>query len=158
MNDIALTILADGFWSAIASMGFAILFNVPRRSLIYCMIGGAVGHAVRTALMLYWGWSIELASLMGAVLVGFWAQWCAHHLKLPSMVIAISAVIPMVPGVFAYQTMIGILQMTDVNTTETMPVLVDVSINAIKTGVILASLAVGIVTPSLLFQRIKPVV
>lgn len=156
--DLLIAIIIDAFWSALAAMGFALLFNVPQRALIYCMIGGAIGHALRTVLMSQFGLGIELASLIGATSVGFWGKWCAVRLKMPSMIFAISAVIPMVPGVFAYQTMIGILQITEVSNVEAGDVLVQASVNAIKTGLILAALGSGIVAPSLLFQRERPVV
>lgn len=156
--DLLILIATDAFWSALAAMGFALLFNVPRRALIYCMIGGAIGHALRTLLMNQFGLGIELATLIGAVSIGFWGKWCAVRLKMPSMIFAISAVIPMVPGVFAYQTMIGILQITDVSNAEAGEFLVHASVNAIKTGFILAALASGIVAPSLFFQREEPVV
>lgn len=156
--DILLFVLADAFWSSLAAMGFALLFNVPKRALIYCMIGGAIGHAVRTLLMSQFGLGIELATLIGATSIGFWGKWCALRLKMPSMIFAISAVIPMVPGVFAYQTMIGLLGVTTVSNTEAGDVLVQASMNGIKTGLILAALASGIVAPSLFFQRERPVV
>ena len=94
MIETLILLATDGFWSALAAMGFALLFNVPRRSLIYCMIGGAIGHALRTGLMVQFGIGIELATLVGATAVGFWAKWCAEHLEMPSMIFAISAVIP----------------------------------------------------------------
>lgn len=156
--EIFLLIVSDAFWSALAAMGFAMLFNVPQRALIHCMIGGAIGHALRTLLMQKFGFSIELATLLSATTVGFWAKWCAIRLKMPSMIFAVSAVIPMVPGVFAYQTMIGILDTTHASNTDVVDILAQSSVNAIKTGVILASLAGGIVAPSLIFKRRKPVV
>src|SRR5690606_31385593 len=99
----------------------------------------------RTLLMTEFGFSIELATLLGATAVGFWAKWCAVHLKMPSMIFAVCAVIPMVPGVFAYQTMIGILRIADVSNAEVGDVLAQSSVNAVKTGLILAALAGGIV-------------
>ncbi len=158
MIDILFLIITDAFWSALAAMGFALLFNVPRRALMYCMIAGALGHALRSLLMSQFGWSIELSTLMGATAIGFFAKFCAHRLKMPSMIFAISAVIPMVPGVYAYRTMIGILQITDINNPGAGEILLQSAVSAIKAGLILAALAGGIVAPSLIFQRQKPVV
>jgi uncharacterized membrane protein YjjB (DUF3815 family) len=42
-----MTILHDAFFSALAAMGLALLFNVPPKALLWCMGGGAV----RTVLM-----------------------------------------------------------------------------------------------------------
>lgn len=154
---ILLIILQDIFWSALAAMGFALLFNVPRKTLVYCMIGGAVGHALRTFIVLQFVTPIEVATLISATFVGFWAKWCAFHLKTPSMIFAVSGVIPMVPGVFAYQTMIGILQIILVSSDTVPQIMTDVVVNGVRTALILAAIAVGIVSPTLFFQRQKPV-
>ena len=41
-------LLHDAFFSAIPAVGFAMVFNVPKRYLIYCAIAGAIGHSSRT--------------------------------------------------------------------------------------------------------------
>ena len=92
------------------------------------------------------------------MLIGFWAKWCAQRLEMPSMIFAVAGAIPMVPGFFAYSTMIGLLQAAALPADAVGPVLIAAALNAIKTGLILASIAVGIVSPSLLFLREKPVV
>jgi uncharacterized membrane protein YjjB (DUF3815 family) len=156
--DLLLLLLEDAFWSALAALGFAILFNVPRRALPYILIGGAVSHALRTLLLTQFQVSVELGTLLGSMLVGFWAKWCAQRLEMPSLIFAVAGAIPMVPGFFAYSTMIGLLQAAAMPADAVEPVLVTAALNAIKTGLILASIAVGIVSPSLLFLRQKPIV
>ncbi len=159
MSDLPGLILQDAFWSALAAMGFGLLFNVPRRALPHCMIAGALGHAIRTLFVTQFGVSIELGTLIGAIVIGFWAKNRAFHLKMPSMIVGITGVIPMVPGVFAYQTMIGLLELTLLPTAEPASVLLaEVAVNGIRTGLILGALALGIVSPMLLFSRKKPVV
>lgn len=158
MSDLILLLLEDAFWSAIAALGFAILFNAPRRSLPYSIFGAAVAHALRTLLLREFHVSVELATLVGSILIGSWAKWCAQRLEMPSLIFAVAGAIPMVPGFFAYSTMIGILQAAAMPADTVAPVLIEAALNAIKTGLILASIAVGIVSPSLLFMRQKPVV
>lgn len=64
----------------------------------------------------------------------------------------------MVPGVFAYRAMIGVLSVVSVDAAGGGTLLVEASTYAIKTALILAAIAVGIAFPTLLFQRPKPVV
>lgn len=156
--DLILLLLEDAFWSAIAALGFAILFNVPRRCLPYAVLGGAVAHALRTFLIQEFHVSIEFGTLLGAMLIGFWAKWAAQKLETPSLIFAVAGAIPMVPGFFAYSTMLGILQAAAMPADTVAPVLIEAALNAIRTGLILAALAVGIVSPSLLFLRQKPIV
>lgn len=158
MMAIVVLVIKDAFWSALAAMGFALLFNVPRRALVYCIVAGALGHAIRTFFMTQADFSVEVSALIGAVVVGFFAKWCSHRLKMPSMLFSITGVIPMVPGTFAYSTMIGVLELTTAAQSVADEVIVQIIINAIHTGLILAALGAGIVAPVLLFYRTKPVV
>lgn len=157
MMPIIWEILQDAFWSGIAAVGFAVLFNVPRRTLVGCALAGAAGHASRTLLM-SWGIGIELGTLIGAAVVGFLGHYFGQRWHAADLVFTVPGVIPMVPGSFAFRTMIGVLELVNLGAFAGTPVLVEASVNAIKTGLILAAIAGGIAAPSLLFQRQKPVV
>lgn len=151
-------IIEDAFWSSIAALGFAMMFNVPRRTLWACVICGAAGHAVRTVFMDYFDITIIFATLIGATVVGFLGAYFASRLHAPAMIFTVPGAIPMVPGVFAYQTMLGLLKIADMPADSGAEILMTTSTNAINTGLILVMLAAGIIAPELLFQNRKPVV
>lgn len=153
-----LLLLQDAFWSAIAALGFSVLFNVPRRMLIGGMLCAAAGHATRTLLMQF-GLDIAPATLVGALVIGFMGIGFARRWHAPSVIFTLSAAVTLVPGVFAYRTMLGILQVS-ASTDPAIggPLLVEATTNAIKTALILGAIAVGIIAPRLLFMREKPVV
>lgn len=151
-------ILSDALWSALAAAGFAILFNVPRRLVWGCAFAGAVGHALRTVLVESADMPLELATLFGAIAVGILAQWCARRWRVPAPVFAVSGVIPMVPGLFAYSAMIAIIQSTAAEPDQVNALLAEGAVNVIRVALILGALATGIVLPMLIFQREKPVV
>lgn len=157
MSELLFLLLRDAFWSAVAAVGFAILFNVPRRTLPGCAIAGAVGHGLRT-LLVEWGVMLELATLAGAIVVGFLAEFFARHQQTPAAVFSVPGVIPLVPGSFAFRALIGLIQITDLGAFGGTPVLVEAAVNAVRTGLILAAIAAGTAAPSLLFQRHRPVV
>ena len=98
-------------WSGLAALGFAVLFNVPQRTLLAIFGLAAGGAAVKLALL---GAAVNpvLASFLGAATIGTLAVPVAHWKHSPPAVFSIAAVIPMVPGVFAYRTMIGLVQLT----------------------------------------------
>jgi uncharacterized membrane protein YjjB (DUF3815 family) len=154
-------ILQDAFWSAIAAVGFAILFNVPRYALPGCALAGAVGHALRALLMSVFGMPLEAATLIGATAVGFLGEYLARYYQVPRLTFIVPGVIPMVPGVFAYRAMIGIFEITgiaDLSAVNSVELLVETAVYALRTGLILAALAIGIIAPNLLFRRQRPVV
>ncbi len=157
MNPLLQVLLEDAFWSAVAATGFAILFNVPPRALPGCALAAAIGHALRSWLMQL-GLPIEPATLLAATVIGFMGVSLARRLQSPTAIFTVPAVIPMVPGTFAFRAMLGILEITNMGVFGSTPVLVEAGVNGVKTGLILAALAGGIIAPRLLFRRERPVV
>jgi uncharacterized membrane protein YjjB (DUF3815 family) len=155
---ILTVVLQDAFWSAWAACGFAVLFNVPQRTLIGCMLCGAVGHSVRTLLMMQFDVQIAFATLAGAAVIGFMGLAMSRYWKAPMTVFTVSGSIPMVPGVFAYQTMLGILRIATTEPQDDAGLLVETVQSGINTALVLAGIAVGIIAPRLLFLRMKPIV
>ena len=140
-------------WLGFAALGFAILFNVPKRTLLTIFILGAIGGAVKLLTMQFHG-SIIIGSFFGAITVGFLSVWVAHIKHAPPFVFAIPAVIPMVPGAFSYKMMLGIIKLTN-NTDETLfiQILNDTMSNGLKAFFILLLLAVGVSAPMILTRR-----
>jgi uncharacterized membrane protein YjjB (DUF3815 family) len=63
----------------------------------------------------------------------------------------------MVPGVFAFEAMMGLLRIATQPSPD-LGVLTEAMVSAVKTGLILAAIAGGITMPGLLFRRHKPVI
>lgn len=157
-DTVVYLILKDAFWAALAALGFAVLFNVPPRALFACMLSGAVGYSVRSILMRQFALSISLATLIAAICIGFIAWYAARHWHMPSTIFSISGSIPLVPGVLAYRTMLGILLMANLRTQVEVSILIETITFAINTALVLGAIALGIITPKLLFLRVKPIV
>ena len=62
---IALDILSDGFFAAIAGIGFGAISDPPLRAFKMIAILAAAGHACRYCLMTFLGVDIATASLFG---------------------------------------------------------------------------------------------
>ncbi|HBH7915923.1 threonine/serine exporter family protein [Vibrio parahaemolyticus] len=153
--DLTLGLLNDMFFAAIPAVGFALVFNVPQRALIYCAVGGAIGHGSRY-LMMQLGVPIEWATFFAATLVGMIGVHWSHRFLAHPKVFTVAALIPMVPGVFAYKAMIA---MVEINHLGYSPELIATCMeNFLKAMFIIAGLAVGLAVPGLLFYRRRPIV
>ncbi|MCG6190528.1 threonine/serine exporter family protein [Maribellus maritimus] len=140
-------------WLGFASLGFAILFNVPLRTLWVIFLLGALGGTLKLVTMKMGG-GIILGSFFGAMLVGFLSISAAHFRHAPPFVFAIPSVIPMVPGAFAYRTMLGIIKLTgDVDHATFTQLLDDTVTNGLKAFFVLMALALGVSAPMLLTRR-----
>ena len=148
-----LIIFEKGIWFGLAAIGFAILFNVPLRTLKMIFIIGAVGGLIKS-LMLLAGMNIILASLAGAIAVGIISISAAHNKHAPPMAFAIPSVIPMVPGAFAYKMMLGLMKLSgELPADAYNQVLADTINNGLKATFILLSLALGVAIPILITRK-----
>ncbi|MEI8075374.1 MAG: threonine/serine exporter family protein [Bacteroidota bacterium] len=139
-------ILSKAFWSGWAALGFGILFNVPPRTLLALWIGGAIGVFIKFSL-LQMSVSVVLASFIGASAVGFLSIPIAHIRHVPPMIFAIPSVIPLIPGVFAYRTMLGLIKLTGSIGADYNTIISETINNGAKTLFIIMSLAIGVAIP-----------
>lgn len=140
--------------AAVPAVGFALVFNVPARVLKFCAMGGALGFGLRFVLVKS-GLPIEWATLLTAGLVSFWGVWCAQRLRAHPKVFTVAAMIPMVPGVPFFTTLLALMEIQHRGYT---PELMSTAVSAaIKTFLIVNALAVGLALPGLLLYRRKPV-
>ena len=99
----------DGLFAAIAGIGFGAISNPPRRAFLYIAILAASGHMLRHLMMHYVGMDIAFSSLFAGMLIGVLSLPLAYRAATPSTVIYIPALLPMIPGKFAYNTLFSIM-------------------------------------------------
>ena len=110
-NDIFLNIFEDGFFAALAEIGFSSISNTPRRAYITCGLIAAAGHAIRYVLTLPEpvGMHIIPASGVASFAIGVLAVLFASRIKCPAEVCFFPALLPMIPGMYAYRTIEALL-------------------------------------------------
>ena len=147
------TLLENGIWFGFAAMGFAVLFNVPVRTLFYIWLLGALGGMTKLAL-LHFGQGIIIASLSGSTLIGLFSIAVAHRKHSPPLIFAIPAVIPMVPGILAYRMILGLIALAgDLQPDLYMKMLTEMANNGLKVLFVLMSLAGGVAIPMLITRK-----
>lgn len=150
---ILLEIIIKSFWSGIAAVGFAVLFNVPRRVIFSIWTLGALGGLIKFSAMNF-DIGIVFASFLGATAIGVLSIRMAHMRHSPPLVFSIPSVIPMVPGFFAYKMMLGLIALTQIeNTGDYVQTLIQTVNNGTKMMFILISLGTGVAIPMLLTRK-----
>jgi len=146
-------IFEKGIWFGLAATGFAVLFNVPTRTLIAICLMGALGGLTKT-IMMHFDFNVIVASFSGATVVGFLSIFFAHDKHAPPPILAIPAVIPMVPGILAYRMMIGLINLAGkLDNTAYLRVLSETTNNGFKVMFILMGLATGVGLPMLITRK-----
>jgi uncharacterized membrane protein YjjB (DUF3815 family) len=150
-----LQLLEKGIWYGFAALGFAILFNVPQRTLKIIYLLSAIGGLTKIFLAFY-GVNIIVASFLGASLIGILSIPASHNKHAPPLVFSIPALIPLVPGVFGYRTMLGIMKLTTLNNSDVYTSILNETIhNGIITFLITLALAAGASIPMLSTRKVS---
>jgi len=150
---ILIDIITKSIWSGIGAIGFAVLFNVPRRTIFAIWGLGAIGGLIKFSAMQFEA-GIVFASFVGATVVGILSIQLAHLRKSPPLVFSIPSVIPMVPGFFAYKMMLGLIALTTMENTDAyLQTLIETVNNGAKMMFILISLGTGVAIPMLLTRK-----
>jgi uncharacterized membrane protein YjjB (DUF3815 family) len=149
-----LMILEKGIWFGFAALGFAVLFNVPQRTLLIIWLLGAAGGLTKLLLM-QCNIGIVIATFAGAALIGILSVYAAHNKHAPPLVFSIPSVIPMIPGAFAYRMMLGLLKLSGISVSgeSYYQTLAETTSNGLKAIFILMALAVGVAIPMLISRK-----
>lgn len=149
-----LNICRDAFLSFFVAIGFALLFETPKKGILIAGLLGGMGHAIRFALLQF-GFGLIFSTLCGTVSIGLMGIYCAHKIHTPPVVFTLPACITMIPGLYAYKTMLGCIRIYEEGTTGTKTafLLHDTVYNFILTSSLLFCLAIGICIAALIFRR-----
>jgi uncharacterized membrane protein YjjB (DUF3815 family) len=148
-----ITLLEKCIWFGLAALGFSILFNVPQRTMVSIYLMAAAGGFTKV-LLIALGANVIVGTLAGAILIGIISISAAHNKHSPPLVFAIPAVIPMIPGIFAYRMMLGLIKLSgNVPPESYSQVLSETVSNGLKVMFILMSLAGGVAIPMLITRK-----
>lgn len=102
-------IIKQLLFAFICTIGFSVIFNVPKDSIIKAGIIGSVGWIffIKTEDIFS---STVTGSFIGALAVGILGEVFARLFKKPATIYIIPGIIPLVPGAVSYYTMLAIIE------------------------------------------------
>ena len=156
MSEMIIKMLIEAFFASVASVGFAMVFNVPKHTLVYCAVGGAITFIARSSL-LHLGIGIEISTFLASTFIGIVALYWSRKYLIPRPVYTVASIIPMIPGTYAFTAMISLVDMNTHGVTEQLIGLF--VFNGLKAVSILGAISFGLALPSLYFMRLnRPVI
>ncbi|WP_100614800.1 threonine/serine exporter family protein [Confluentibacter citreus] len=154
MLTIILNLLEVAAWSGIAALGFGILFNIPKGVIPTVFILGFTAGLIKFSLI-HFNVHIVLATFIAVFFVGIICMPVAHKIHHPPVVFCIPPTIPMIPGYFAYETVLSVMNFIFMEDNQAKRVeLIDaIFTNGFTMIFILISIAAGISLPMLLLRK-----
>lgn len=148
-----LNVFRDFAIAFVVGFCWAILFGTTKKVLWVAGLLGGMGHALRFVLIQL-NMGLITATLAGAMFIGIVGIFAAHRVDNPPVVFTMPACITMIPGMYAYKTMLAGIKITDENYILSDPTIVPEMVhNLMLTVSLLFTLAIGISVGVLLFRK-----
>jgi len=136
----------SAIFAAIPAVGFGMVFNVPKDTLKFCALGGAIAYISRL-ICLDIGLALELSTFFSATIVGIVTFYWSRRYIVPRPVYTIASIIPLLPGTYAFETIINLISM---NVHGVSIDLITLFIhNGLKTIIVLGAIGFGLALPAL---------
>lgn len=149
-----LYILAKSLFASVVSLGFGLVSNPPKRAMFAILITGFFGYFSRIIMIDICGFHIFLACLICSFLMGCLGLILGRINRTPATVIYIPALLPMIPGMYAYKAIFALINFMEyIEVAEKGVYLEQFFINITYTLGILACLALGSILPMFVFTR-----
>ena len=129
-------VLATGF--------FALMMSAPKKSVPFSALCAGIGYVIYEYLFLFYGQELW-GYFVGTLFIALSGEALARILKMPSIMFIFPAIIPLVPGLGIYRTMLTLV--------ENRPQ--DFMAEGSKTLFIAGAMALAIAITSLLARKFK---
>lgn len=154
MNIDFFQIIQDGFFAAIASIGFAVISNPPKKAVAVSAFLACVGHSFRFYLLQTTSISLSGATLLAALGIGLMSLVFAKRIHCPAEVFSFPSLLPMIPGMYAYNLILSLMKFA--NTSDIVSqqnLIVDIFKNGLTVIFVMFALVIGVSLPLLIFNK-----
>lgn len=141
-------------FGGITSLGFALMFNTPKRALWTVFLLGSVGYLIKYLLFQELEMNLILSIFIASSFVGISGIYFAHRTHTPPIIFMIPAVINMIPGLISYEFMMGMIDWISGSKGQKPSVedVIQTFSYGITTVFILFALAFGVAFPIIVFK------
>ncbi len=151
MDPALLHVLHQALFGALAAAGFGVLFNIRPKTLVWAMAAGALALTVRT-LGQNAGWSLEAASFAAALAASSAVRFVRIWLGAARNSVALAGCIPMVPGAFMSQAILGLLAVTAPQPDNEIAIIVMAMEYLLRVIFTLGAIGAGLAIPTYLLR------
>ncbi|WP_323841560.1 MULTISPECIES: threonine/serine exporter family protein [unclassified Moraxella] len=148
-------LIYDVLLSSVITLGWCLMFALPSRYIIYCLIMTSLGFGTKT-LMVNHGVHLAVATFFGAMLASFLGVWFAQRFRLPPKALIVPSVICLMPGIAAYKAMVSMVQIGYFGFNMTL--FTTMMSYFFDATFVISALVLGLSIPGILFYRKRPIV
>jgi uncharacterized membrane protein YjjB (DUF3815 family) len=140
----AVPLYVDVLAAGIAAGSYPVFFSMPYRMIGWPVVVGMLGHATHWWALTVWHVDIATSALMSCLITGVLLVPISHYLRIPFAAIGFASVVALVPGVYVFRMLSGLVQYARVPTSD---LLTSLTSDGAVAGLVIIGMATGLAVP-----------
>ncbi len=135
---------ADVIAAGIAAGSYPVFFSMPYRMIGWPVAVGMLGHAAHWWALSVWQVDIASAALVSCLIAGALLVPISHYLRMPFAAIGFASVVALVPGVYVFRMLSGLVQFAHLPTSD---LLTSLTSDGAAAALVITAMATGLAVP-----------
>jgi uncharacterized membrane protein YjjP (DUF1212 family) len=134
----------DVIAAGIAAGSYPVFFSMPYRMIGWPVAIGMLAHAAHWWALTVWQVDIATAALVSCLIAGILLVPISHYLRMPFAAIGFASVVALVPGIYVFRMLSGLVQFAHLPTPDLLTSLASDGATAV---LVITGMATGLAVP-----------